>query len=78
MSSSRLLEKSAGFILASHPGAVKRETRVSQEAAALPAEQRVLARRGWAGEKTGLLEHPTEVFPYCSTRTDRRNFRIPT
>ena len=26
--------------------------------AALPAERRVLARRGWAGEKSGLFEHP--------------------
>jgi hypothetical protein len=27
-------------------------------AAALPAERRVLARRGWAGEKSELFEHP--------------------
>jgi hypothetical protein len=27
-------------------------------AAALPAERRVLARRGWAGEKSILFEHP--------------------
>ena len=27
-------------------------------AAALPAERRVLARRGWAGENRGLFEHP--------------------
>ena len=27
-------------------------------AAALPEEWRVLARRGWAGEKSGLFEHP--------------------
>jgi hypothetical protein len=26
--------------------------------AALPAERRVLARRGWAGEKVGHFEHP--------------------
>ena len=26
--------------------------------AALPAERRVLARRGWAGENRGLFEHP--------------------
>jgi len=26
--------------------------------AALRAERRVLARRGWAGEKSGLFEHP--------------------
>ena len=33
----------------------------SSLAAVLPAERRVLARRGWAGEKSGLFEHP-EVF----------------
>jgi hypothetical protein len=26
--------------------------------AALPAERRVLARRGWAGEKRDLFDHP--------------------
>jgi len=30
----------------------------SSLAAALPAERRVLARRGWAGEKSGLSEQP--------------------
>src|SRR6476660_9220533 len=30
----------------------------SSLAAALPAEQRVLARRDWAGEMSGLFEHP--------------------
>jgi len=30
----------------------------SSLAAALPAEQRVLARWGWAGENRGLFEHP--------------------
>ena len=30
----------------------------SSLAAALPAERRVLARRGWAGEMSGLFEHP--------------------
>ena len=37
---------------------MKRETKVSRGAAALPAERRVLARRGWVGEKFGLFEHP--------------------
>jgi hypothetical protein len=32
-------------------------------AAALPAERRVSARRGWAGEKSGLFEHPARCFP---------------
>jgi len=30
-------------------------------AAALPAEWRVLARRGWAGENCGLFEHSAGV-----------------
>ncbi len=30
----------------------------SSLAAALPAERRVSARRGWAGEKSGLSEQP--------------------
>ena len=30
-------------------------------AAALPAERRVLARRGWAGEHDSLFEHPEVV-----------------
>ena len=49
---------------------VKRETRVSSGAAALPAEQRVLALRGWAGGKSGLFEHPawcTPVIPDVQT-----------
>jgi hypothetical protein len=31
-------------------------------AAALPGIRRVLARQGWAGEKSGLFEHPAGVF----------------
>ena len=37
--------------------------------AALSAEWRVSARRGWAGENRGLFEHPAEVFSPCSRRT---------
>jgi hypothetical protein len=36
--------------------------------AALPAERRVSARRGWAGEKSGLFEHPAGVLSYCAER----------
>ena len=40
--------------------------------AALLAERRVLARRGWAGEKSGLFKHP-EAFaasaPFCEIPT---------
>jgi hypothetical protein len=42
-------------------------------AAALPAEQRVLARRGWVGEKHELFEHPGgggERPILCNTLTD--------
>ena len=31
---------------------------VLSSAAALPAERRVLTRRGWAGEMSGLIEQP--------------------
>ena len=37
---------------------MRRETRVSRGAAALLGTRRVLARQGWAGEKSGLFEHP--------------------
>ena len=38
---------------------VQRRVRfASSLTAALPAERRVLARRGWAGEKAGLFEQP--------------------
>ena len=30
-------------------------------AAALPAERRVSARRGWAGENRGLFEQPARI-----------------
>jgi len=30
-------------------------------ATALPVERRVLARRGWAGENSGLFEHPATM-----------------
>ena len=33
--------------------------------AALPVERRVLARRGWAGEMTGLFEHPALQLVFC-------------
>ena len=40
-------------------GSTYRSVRLASSlAAALPAERRVLARRGWAGEMSGLFEHP--------------------
>ncbi len=56
---------------------MKRETKVSRRAAALPAEWRVLARRGWAGEKSGLLEHPAGVCSSCPRRAGHRSDAIP-
>ena len=45
-------------------------------AAALPTERRVLARRGWAGEKSGLFEHPAEVFFRWAAHTGHRRSYI--
>ena len=53
-----MLNKSSSLVLASLSAAVKREMRVNCRAVAFPAERRVLARQGWAGEKSGLVEHP--------------------
>ncbi len=50
---------SASFVLASLRGSTYRSVRfASSLAAALHTERRVLARRGWAGEKSELFEHP--------------------
>ena len=53
-----MLKEAASFVLASLPGIVKRETKVSHGAAALHAERRILVRRGWVGENRGSFEHP--------------------
>ena len=53
-----MLKKPASIVLASLPGTVKRETSVSRGVAALLGTTRVSARRGWAGKKSGLFEHP--------------------
>jgi len=58
-----MLKKSASGILASLRGTVKRETMVSRGAAALLGTRRVSARRGWAGEKAGLFDHPARHSP---------------
>jgi len=60
MASSQAVEKFRRGVLAS-----VRDSKVRDEVsivfslgAALPAERRVLARRGWAGEKSGPFEEP--------------------
>ena len=59
-----MLKKSVGGVLASFIGSTYRSVRLASSlAAALPAERRVLARRGWAGEKSGLFEHPAWCTP---------------
>jgi len=35
-------------------------------AAALPAERRLVVRRGWAGETSGLFEHPAGMVSFWS------------
>jgi hypothetical protein len=53
-----MLKKSASGVLALLPGTVKRDPRVSCGAAGLLGTRCVSARQGWAGEKSGLFEHP--------------------
>jgi hypothetical protein len=53
-------------VFASLLGTVKREPMIGCAAAALPAERRVLARRGWAGEKVAFLNILQGVGSSCS------------
>jgi hypothetical protein len=51
-----MLKKAPSFVLASLRDSTYRSVRLASSlAAALPAERRVLARRGWAGEKVAFL-----------------------
>jgi hypothetical protein len=55
-----MLKQSASFVLASLRGSTYRSVRLASSlAAALLGQGRVLVRQGWAGEKSGLFEHPT-------------------
>jgi len=57
-----MLKNSASGVLASLRGSTYRSVRLASSlAAALPAERRVLARRGWVGENDSLFEHPEVV-----------------
>jgi hypothetical protein len=54
-----MMKKSASGVFASLRGSTYRSVRLdSSLAAALPGTRRVLARQGWAGEKSGLFHHP--------------------
>src|SRR6185503_12377409 len=44
-------------------------------ATALPVGRRVSARRGWAGEKSELFEHPAGAFYCYPTRSNYRRSR---
>ena len=58
-----MLKKSASGVLASLRGSTYPSVRLAFSlTAALPAEWRALARRGWAGEKPGLFEHPETIY----------------
>jgi hypothetical protein len=62
---SSMLKKSASGVLSSLRGSTYRSVRLASSlAAALLGTRRVSARQGWAGEKSGLFEHPAWVF--CS------------
>ena len=55
---------SASFVLASLRGSTYRSVRLASSlATALHAERRVMVRRGWTGEKSGLCEHPAYGVP---------------
>jgi hypothetical protein len=57
-----MLKKSANGVLASLRGSTYRSVRLASSlAAALLGTRRVSARQGWAGEKSGLFEHPAGV-----------------
>jgi hypothetical protein len=59
-----MLKKSASGVLAALRGSTYRSVRLASSLfAALPVERRVLGRRGWAGEKSGLFEHPAWCTP---------------
>jgi|CXWL01.1.fsa_nt_gi hypothetical protein len=59
---SKMLKKSASGVLAALRGSTYQSVRLAFSlAAALPAERRVSARRGWAGENGGHFEHPAVV-----------------
>ena len=54
-----MLKQSASFVLASIRGSTYRSVRLaSLLVAALLELRRISARQGWAGEKSGLPEHP--------------------
>jgi hypothetical protein len=59
---SRMLKKPASIVLASFRGSMYGSVRLASSlAAALPVERCVLAHRGWAGEKSGIFEHPAHI-----------------
>ena len=55
---------------------MKRETRLSSRAAALPGTRRVSARQGWAGEKSGLFEHPAGFNSSCHRCANYRSSTV--
>ena len=71
----RMLKKSASIVLESFRGSMYRRVRLASSlAAALPAERRVLARRGWAGEKDELVEHPELLWQQRHSVRSQRSF----
>ena len=73
-----MLKKSASGVLAALRGSTYRSVRLASSlAAALLGRRRVLVRRGWAGEKYGLFEHPEAIFICDPTRSVDRFCRSP-
>ena len=67
----RMLKKSASIVLASLRGSTYRSVRLASSlAAALHGKGRVSTRQGWAGEMSGLFEHPARVISSFLRRVD--------
>ena len=77
---SRMLKMSASFVLGSSKSSTYLRGYASgfDSPAALLGTRRVLARRGWVGEKAGHFEHPVEGYASCPRRVGHQSAAVPT
>jgi len=72
-----MLKKSTSGVLASFRSSTYRSVRLRLFArCGLPVEWRVLARRGWAGEKSGLIERPAGMYSSWSRCASHRSSTV--
>jgi len=74
-----MLKKTASFVLGSSKASTYPRGYASgfDLPAALPAERRVLAHRGWAGENRSLFEHPARCSPIVLDVWTNRTLTLP-